>query len=69
LTQIWVETRHFLERKKKYFLSIKSNHIRVISEGSCDTEDWSNENQIKKQLKKKKSPIENTEWLVILFAN
>ncbi len=25
---------------KKYFLS---QHIRIISEGSCDTEDWSND--------------------------
>jgi len=24
-------------------LSIKSSYYRVISEGSCDTEDWSND--------------------------
>jgi len=27
----------------KCFLSIKSDHIRMTSEGSCDTEDWSND--------------------------
>ncbi len=25
------------------FLEQAINHIRVISEGSCDTEDWSND--------------------------
>ncbi len=29
---------------KKLFLTLKINqHIRMISEGSCDTEDWSND--------------------------
>ncbi len=26
-----------------FFLLIINQHIRMISEGSCDTEDWSND--------------------------
>jgi len=32
-----------IDNKKKGFLSTKSKHIRLISEGSCETEDWSND--------------------------
>ncbi len=33
---------HFLEKYKACLLSSKQ-HIRMISEGSCDDEDWSND--------------------------
>ncbi len=31
------------EKKKLFSTSAANHHIRMISEGSCDTEDWSND--------------------------
>ncbi len=43
LTKIWNKTTIFnLDNNKKCFLRSKSEY-RMISEGSCDTEDWSND--------------------------
>ncbi len=33
---------HNIDNNQKYSLS-SNQHIRMISEGSCDTEDWSND--------------------------
>ncbi len=39
--KIFASTTVFNIDNKKLFLSI-NQHLRIISEGSCDTEDWSN---------------------------
>ncbi len=33
----------FHKNMKKHFSWAANQHIRMISEGSCDTEDWSND--------------------------
>jgi len=38
--------QHNIENNQKCFLSSKIIIIRMISEGSCDTEDWSNDAEI-----------------------
>ncbi len=44
-TIIWSSlTFWFIDNNQKCFLSGKST-IRMISEGSCDTEDWSNDDE------------------------
>ncbi len=43
-TKILCSTTVFnIENKKKYILSSKSANKRMISEGSCDMEDWNND--------------------------
>ncbi len=43
LTKILSSTTVFNNDNNKMFFKQKNQHIRMISEGSCDTEDWSND--------------------------
>ncbi len=57
-----------------FFFCTANQHIRMISEGSCDTEDWSNdaENSAlhhRNKLYFKYIQIENTFLIIIIFHN
>ncbi len=44
-TKIWSSTTDFnIDNNQKMYITWAANqYIRMISEGSCDTEDWSND--------------------------
>ncbi len=54
----------------KVFL-LANQHIKMISEGSCDTENWNNDAKIHHRSKKKHiyMPIENTWIFNTIFHN
>ncbi len=47
---------NFYNNKKCYWSTELDQHIRLISEGSCDTEDWSND--------AKKSALSSQEYII-----